>query len=112
MITALEYQLDAARTINPDVEAMGREAMLTEALMGLAGESGEALELLKKYKFQGHSMNIEKMVEELGDVSWYLAEAATALNVELSDIFGANLTKLEKRYPNGFAAERSVNRNE
>ena len=52
------------------------------------------------------------MIEELGDVAWYLAETATAIGAELEDVLRANIEKLMKRYPEGFAAERSVNREE
>ena len=50
------------------------------------------------------------MIKELGDVAWYLAEAATALDVPLEVIFQGNLDKLRRRFPNGFDTEASVNR--
>ncbi len=43
-------------------------------VMGLCGESGEVIDILKKHLSQGHELNKEKMAEELGDVAWYLAE--------------------------------------
>ena len=43
-------------------------------------------------------------------MAWYLAEAATALNLDLEDILRANLEKLERRYPDGFSTEKSVGR--
>ena len=43
-------------------------------------------DLLKKYLFQGHELDKEKIINELGDIAWYLAEAATALNVTLEKI--------------------------
>ena len=46
------------------------------------------------------------------DVAWYLAEAATALDLDLEDILRANLEKLERRYPDGFSTEKSVGRDE
>lgn len=48
--------------------------------------------------------------EELGDVCWYLAVAADAIGVTLEEIMIRNLEKLEKRYPHGFEAERSLHR--
>lgn len=83
---------------------------LTEYLMGLSGESGEAIDILKKHMFQGHDMDTEDLALELGDVAWYLAMAANALGYSLSDIFRMNIEKLIKRYPEGFDPERSVNR--
>ena len=59
---------------------------------------------------QGHPLDREHLAGELGDVAWYLAEAATALGMPLEDILRANLEKLERRYPDGFSTERSVGR--
>lgn len=59
---------------------------------------------------QGHPLDREHLAKELGDVAWYLAEAATALDLDLEDILRANLEKLERRYPDGFSTEKSVGR--
>ena len=57
---------------------------------------------------QGHELDKERLKKELGDIAWYLAEAATALDVPLEDILQANIDKLKKRYPDGFEINRSV----
>lgn len=103
------YQKLAMRTKAPN--AKGKK-WLSEALMGLAGECGEAIDILKKNLYQGHPLDRKHLISELGDVAWYLAAAADALHINLSDIFDANIEKLRKRYPDGFTAERSVNREE
>ena len=59
---------------------------------------------------QGHELDIEKIIKELGDVAWYMAEIATVLDVELEDVLVQNIEKLKKRYPEGFSTEKSVNR--
>ena len=51
--------------------------------MGLCGESGEAIDIVKKWLMQGHELDKEHLIRELGDAEWYLAEAATALAVPL-----------------------------
>ena len=61
---------------------------------------------------QGHELDRAHLVRELGDVAWYLAEAATALDVPLEDVLQANLDKLQKRFPEGFDTSASVHRNE
>ena len=79
--------------------------------MGLCGESGEAIDLVKKYLMQGHDLDKAHLAKELGDVAWYLAETATAIGYDLETILQANIDKLKARYPDGFDAARSMHRN-
>ena len=58
----------------------------------------------------GHDLDKDHLAKELGDIAWYLAEAATALDMDLEDILQANIEKLKKRYPEGFSSSASVNR--
>ena len=104
-----EYQKLAMRTLNPEIE---KKELILNASMGLCGESGEVIDLVKKHLFQGHDLDKEVLIKELGDVAWYLAEAATALNVDLSEILEKNIKKLENRFPDGFNSNRSINRGE
>lgn len=108
-MTANEYQEKAMATLNPDLSSRD---VLINSVMGLCGESGEAIDLVKKWLFTGHDFDRDAFVKELGDVAWYLAEAATALGLPLEDILQCNLDKLQKRYPKGFDPERSKNREE
>lgn len=85
---------------------------LLNGLMGLNGEAGECIDLLKKSLYQGHELDREHLARELGDVAWYLAVSADALGYKLEDILRMNVEKLRARYPDGFEAERSVNRTE
>ena len=104
---ASEYQKRAMKTLNPAFE---KKDVLINSVMGLCGESGEAIDIVKKWLAQGHTLDKEHLAKELGDIAWYLAEAATALDLSLGDILQANLDKLEKRYPDGFEARRSLSR--
>ena len=108
-MTANEYQKLAMTTLNP---ALSRKEVLINSVMGLCGESGEAIDIVKKWLAQGHALDKEHLAKELGDIAWYLAEAATALDLSLEEILQANLDKLKKRYPEGFASERSIVRPE
>lgn len=83
---------------------------LMEGLMGLAGEGGEACDILKKVLFQGHKLDREHMALELGDIAWYIALAADAIGYDLDTIFQMNIDKLYARYPDGFEVDKSVNR--
>ena len=102
-----EYQTLAARTINPE---LNRKEVLINSVMGLCGESGEAIDIVKKWFAHGHALDREHLVKELGDIAWYLAEAATALDIPLEQVLRGNIEKLQKRYPEGFDTARSVNR--
>ena len=106
-MTVNDYQRQAMRTLNP---ALGKKDVLINSMMGLCGEAGEAIDIVKKWLAQGHPLDREHLAKELGDVAWYLAEAATALDLDLEDILRANLEKLERRYPDGFSTEKSVGR--
>jgi NTP pyrophosphatase (non-canonical NTP hydrolase) len=101
-----EYQQRAQRTAQP-----GHPQRPHIAAMGLAGEAGEVVDLLKKHLGHGHELDRDKLRKELGDVLWYVAELASCYGMELGDIAQANIHKLETRYPSGFSTERSVNRN-
>lgn len=106
-MTINEYQQLAMRTVNPELT---REKMLLNSVMGLCGEAGEVIDHVKKWFAQGHELDKEHMVKELGDVAWYLAEAATALEVPLEQVLQGNIDKLKSRYPRGFDTDRSQNR--
>ena len=62
-----EYQKAANRTL------YGNEQVLTNCALGLAGESGQLIDLIQDYTFKGKDLDKEKMIDELGDVLWYLA---------------------------------------
>lgn len=106
-MTVNEYQALAMASLNPE---LSQKDVLINSVMGLCGESGEAIDIVKKHLFQGHELEKEKLAKELGDIAWYLAEAAHALEIPLDDIFQANIEKLRKRYPQGFDAQRSIHR--
>ena len=108
-MTVKEYQHLAMTTLNPE---LSKKDVLINGVMGLCGESGEAIDIVKKWLAQGHDLDKEKLAKELGDICWYLAETATALDLSLEDIMAANIEKLKKRYPSGFDADRSRNRTE
>ena len=99
--------IDRIVTLNTNVP------LLLTASIGLASESGEFSEIIKKIVFQGKELNDDvrfHMLRELGDICWYLANAANALGVGLEEIIEMNVDKLETRYPNGFDVFRSENR--
>lgn len=100
-----EYQELAMTTLNPK---LSKKEVLINSVMGLCGESGEAIDIVKKWLAQGHELDKEHLAKELGDIAWYLAEAATALDLPLEQILITNIEKLKNRYPEGFDAKRSM----
>ena len=106
-MTPNDYQKLAMTTLNPQLT---QNDVLINAVMGLCGESGEAIDIVKKHLHQGHELDREKLITELGDIAWYLAEAATALDIDLETVLERNIEKLKSRYPEGFSAERSIHR--
>ncbi len=107
-MTLNEYARLAQRTSNQKAACDKRE----NGCLGLAGEAGEVCDVLKKHLYQGHELDRVKMALELGDVLWYVVGTAAGLDLTLEDIARMNIAKLERRYPEGFDAERSVNRDE
>ena len=103
-LTFQKYQKQAMTTLNPRLDPKEK---LINSVMGLCGESGEVIDHVKKWLAQGHPLNKEALKEELGDVAWYLAEAASALDLSLEEIAQANLNKLKKRYPDEFSEQAS-----
>lgn len=93
-----EYEDAAARTRGPSTQ----KDMLINGGLGLCGETGEVVDLIKKYIYHGKELPREDLIAELGDVVWYIVEIAAAIDCSLEDILITNVEKLTKRYPNGF----------
>ena len=102
-----EYQGLSARTIN---QHFGRDQQLANFGMGLTGEAGEIVEILKKHLFHRHGLNAEKLKDELGDLLWYISAICNVLGFDMGQIASDNVEKLKKRYPEGFGFEESINR--
>ena len=108
-MTINEYQKLAMTTLNPE---LSQKEVLINGVMGLCGESGEAIDIVKKWLAHGHELDKDHLAKELGDICWYLAETATALDLSLEQIMEGNIEKLKKRYPEGFDTQRSIHREE
>ena len=104
---ANEYQKLALTTMNKE---LNKREVLINSVMGLCGESGEVIDIVKKHISHGHELDREKLIYELGDVAWYLAECAYALDLSLDEVLAKNIEKLKARYPDGFSKEKSINR--
>ncbi len=106
-MTLDDYQKLAARTLGGE---RTHEQQLANAALGLAGEAGEAAEIIKKHLFHATPLDTDDLVKELGDCLWYISAFATLLDLSLDEIARRNIEKLRRRYPDGFDPERSRNR--
>lgn len=107
-LTANDFQRAAMRTAS----GLDKHSLILNGVMGLNGEAGECIDIVKKHLFQGHELDRECLIEELGDVAWYLAVCCEGLGVSLGEVMGRNIDKLKARYPEGFDKARSINRND
>lgn len=78
--------------------------------LGLCGEVGEAVDLIKKTLYHGKEMQPVDILLELGDILYYLVAISRVLGFDLDLVAANNNVKLLQRYPNGFDVEKSNNR--
>lgn len=98
---ASDYQMMATRTAKAETMEQG----LFHASLGLAGEVGELCDAVKRHLVYGQKADIDNIIEELGDVAWYLAYFSEKVGVSLETVMRVNLEKLAKRYPERFTDE-------
>ena len=105
-LTIRDYYKAAKRTMNP---ALTWEQTRNHALYGIAGECGEIHSLYQKV-YQGHELIKERVMDELGDLCWFVMELCFAEGIDPEEMLEYNIHKLMTRYPDGFSTERSVHR--
>ena len=91
-----EYQQAANRTL------YGNEQVLTNCVLGLAGETGQVVDIVKDYTFRGKKLDREELKYEMGSVLWYLSQVAEWADIPFDEIAQANIETLNERYPNGY----------
>ena len=103
-----EYQSLAARTIN---QSLTDEDVERHALHEISSECGEIHSVYQK-TYQGHELDENELVLEIGDLLWGIAELCTARGWSMDVVAERNINKLKQRYPDGFDPERSIHRPE
>lgn len=83
---------------------------LLHGAIGLATEAGELLDAIKRALFYGGELDRTNLIEELGDLEWYMAVIRDALDVEQSEVQRINIEKLRARYPEKFSKDDALNR--
>lgn len=101
------FETDVWRTYDKDIKGQDR---ITNAIFGITGEAGEVADIFKKVWYQGHLLNRDEVLSELGDVMYYVCLLANIMDSTLEDVATRNIIKRGKRYPKGFESKRSVNR--
>jgi NTP pyrophosphatase (non-canonical NTP hydrolase)/deoxyadenosine/deoxycytidine kinase len=108
-----KYQQESCGTFKPAVPLTPEQVHLLDWAMGLGGESGEVLDLLKHAIFhQDAELDKMELAKELGDVLWYASAIATTCNIDLADIAALNRAKLTHRYNKGYSTAESAARHE
>lgn len=102
-MTPEKYLVDVLRTAK--METWTTKDATTLATMGLAGEVGEVVDLIKKELFHGKPRDRELLVKEMGDVLWYYTLALHVFGFTYKEVAEANVMKLRARYPDGFSVE-------
>jgi NTP pyrophosphatase (non-canonical NTP hydrolase) len=73
------------------------------AALGIAGESGEVVDLIKKTFANGKPLDLNKLKHEMGDLFFYFTALCNVTGINLIEIIAANTEKLSARYPNGYS---------
>jgi NTP pyrophosphatase (non-canonical NTP hydrolase) len=83
---------------------------LIHACLGLSGETGELVDLVKKTVNYGKELDTAKLLNEAGDVIHYLARILDSFGFTLEDAKAANLNKLQSRFPHGYTDKAAIER--
>ena len=101
------FQEEALRSMRNDLPY---ELICSNMCMGLAGETGETVDIFKKHIYQGKDLDINDVIEEIGDILWYIANLCNVNKITMKECMESNVEKLRKRYPNGFSIKDALER--
>lgn len=83
---------------------------LINGALGLAGEAGEVVDIIKKHVQYGKALDVTLLKEELGDMLYYAGLLMLAIDTDFKEVMEMNTAKLLKRFPHGFDASRAINK--
>lgn len=116
-MTTAEYQELLMNTANRDWIGIERRLAsirmldLLHAQLGITTEAGEFADALKRYFIYGKGLDKANLIEELGDLTWYIGLAIQAIGTTWGEVFETNIKKLAARYPEKFTEYHAINRN-
>lgn len=106
-----DYIEQAIRTESvPEIWLDTSRIRLLHAGIGMATESGEFLDALKKHLYYGKPLDLTNLREEIGDLLWYMAIALDELDTDFDEVMETNINKLRIRYPDKFKASNALER--
>lgn len=97
------------KVVDERISAM--DLRILHAQLGIETESGEISDAIKKYLIYGKPLDNINLIEECGDLLWYLSLMLEALSSSFEEAMEKNIAKLKVRYPNKFTTENALNRN-
>lgn len=87
-----------------------RDLNYLHAAVGIAGEAGEVLDMIKKVWVYGKPLDQNKLIEELGDIAYYYFYLLDLIGCDIETVIKQNMEKLSKRFPNGYTDLAAINR--
>ena len=93
-----------------DFKPTPEQCELLHAAIGIAGEAGELLDAVRKHVFDGQPLDGDNIIEELGDLCFYLEAAMQAIKMKRADIEELNMAKLFERYKDGYSDQQAQER--
>lgn len=112
-LTPSQYIQLALRTEsgNYKFKGMGKVTPRVEhAVMGIVTEAGELMDAIKKAKIYEKELDITNLIEELGDLMWYMALLTDDLNSSFEEVWDKNIRKLKTRYPEMYSNKKALDR--
>jgi len=76
--------------------------------VGVSGEAGELIDAIKKYTIYGKELDRDNMIEELGDIEFYMERIRQIIGVTRKETTDANIAKLGKRYSTGLYSDEQA----
>jgi len=113
-MTPNEYQQQALRTAIKDYETFkniqSTHRHIIHAHLGMSSETGEIGDAIKKHLIYGQPLDIANLLEECGDVLWYVSLMVSACGSTMESVMEQNIEKLRIRYPEKFTEELASKR--
>ena len=105
--TTEQFADHVARLFIKPTDVTGR---MVHAAMGVSGEGGELIDAIKKTWIYGKELDRENVLEESGDLLFYLQALLTEIGCTLDDAMLHNFAKLMRRYPDGYTDAAAIAR--